>query len=244
MIFDSSLLSIKPNTTSPIDAELAILSKDMFFPITKLWLDKLSNDTNLSSIIKDLKGITISMISSTGQIEEPISNEPAVYWGKYFDFLQLWQVLENIPVYWNDVEYLWLQENVKQKSSNPNEFYLPDYDYIMNVPSTIWGDIEYDTDFFKGLYSSEIAIDQSIGYINSNPYLSVLLHESSQNQNTSAIDDTHAPYRKEVWEMIKAGESIFSKLLKGDVDDFNGFIQYQPVLAILYVHRYCDHLNL
>ena len=117
--------------------------------------------------------------------------------------------------------------------------------------------------YFFSLWSSYVPIDQSIGYVNSNPFLTLLMHESNQAISITSMEDTHVSHKQEkLWNalnsapyntqeintalnnILTAGFPWLNSSSNGIEDVIAILFQFQPLLAMFYLKDYAPKFGI
>ncbi len=261
--FAPDLLSItSTDIDSPVPTTVRIASKYQVIPLSMVWRDYLKD-------INDDYDVPLEDSSRLRMLSESIPNfqtgEPTVYATHKFEVLrnELGLVLEmcdsfSDPAVEATPEVQWLRQVAQPIPGQPGKYYVYDAIEIVLMGSAVWADeVGSDDVFLQGSNSLFVLIDQSLGYINSNPVLSVLIHEGTQTGAYISLRDTHQlnkPNFEEIWTEVQSRGVEYLD----DPDPYpepnprfgnprlalrQTFFQFNPALALVYLDYYCDLLE-
>ncbi|MFN8302437.1 MAG: hypothetical protein U0U46_08100 [Saprospiraceae bacterium] len=256
--------TVASDPSVPLGAEVYFGDKDLFIPLSYTWLDKLEEDFSFQqggvySHLISLKPF-VSVDPSLDNLvpESPLSARTGVvylqdekdYWGVWHDLVNLWCLVKDDPQYINDPEYRFLEQHVLPGPGNT--FHTAATDAFIILGSPVWSDYNkresIKPEFFKQSLASAVPIDNSIGFINSNPLLSVLLHETNQKQKGYIMQDTHhtsIAREEELFDIVIANGVTHLYTFQVDIArNVREFFQNQPGLAVFYLSYYLDIMGI
>jgi hypothetical protein len=92
----------------------------------------------------------------------------------------------------------------------------------------------------KNMWADLVPMDQSLGNIESNRLLSILIHELNVNADLLSVEDSHIFDEKAAFEMAKSGQ--FNKVLDSAID-IKSLFQLSPSISAFYLAYYLDRIE-
>lgn len=251
-------ITLQSDITSSVPTTIRTASKYLAIPLTLMGRDQLLNINPNYRVPLDDDEVLPSLAGDLVYLQ---TGEPTMYGEDKFEGLRndLGKILEivngfNDPQVEEMPEVKWLRQTAEVVPGQPQKYYVFDAIEFVVIGSSVWSDYYYQVpvDFIESLHSAMILIDQSIGYINSNPVLSVLIHDGTQPGNHISLRDTHELTQPEkIWadtksrgiEYLNDPDPYGNPVSSPKLAQRQTFFQFNPALALVYLDHYCNLLE-